>query len=155
MEPLTITGAVLGLLVACFFIFAEKTLDKILNPLLNLIGLNSSCGPLEIRAEKKDASIILVIENLGKSNARLASMQGKSANGKAFHPIPYTTLDDSNQDLGGKKMSDLRKKFIKEKITPKSSKTIYLKQSECADCSLDQLELLDAFGGKWPVISGE
>jgi len=49
-------------------------------------------------------------------------MQGKSANGKAFHPIPYTTLDDSNQDLGEKKMSDLRKKFIKEKLATQCSK---------------------------------
>ena len=32
-------------------------------------------------------------------------------------------------------------------------KTIYLKQSELMDCSLDSLELLDAHGKHWSVIN--
>ncbi|MDC0369315.1 hypothetical protein OAN13_06425 [Opitutales bacterium] len=153
MDPLTIIAIIIGLLFAGFLFFVEEAFEKILNPLFRLVGLNSSCGPLEIRAEKKDESIILVIKNLGKSHASLASIQGRNANGKTIYPIPYSTLDESIQDLGEKKTSDLCKKFIKEKLATQCSKTIYLKQSELVDCSLDSLELLDALGGKWPVIS--
>ena len=122
MDPLTIIAIIIGLLFAGFLFFVEEAFEKMLNPLFRLVGLNSSCGPLEIRAEKKDESIILVIKNLGKSHASLASIQGRNANGKTIYPIPYSTLDESIQDLGEKRPAICARNSSKKSSLPNAQK---------------------------------
>ncbi|MBT7405073.1 MAG: hypothetical protein HN754_03065 [Opitutae bacterium] len=153
VDLVTIIVIIIGLLFAGLLFFVEEAFEKMLNPLFRLVGLNSSCGPLEIRAKKNDSSIELVIENLGKSNSQFVAVQVKNTQGMTLHPVPLSSLEESIQELGENKITDLRKKFIKEKLAPNSSKTIYLKQSELVDCSLDSLELLDAHGKHWSVIN--
>ena len=153
MDVVTIIAIIIGLLFAGLLFFFEEAFEKMLNPLFRLVGLNSSCGPLEIRAKKNESSIELVIQNLGKSNAHFVAVQVKNTQGMTLYPVPFSSLEESIQELRENKITDLRKKFVKEKLAPNSSKTIHLKQSELVDCSLDSLELLDVHGKHWPVIN--
>ena len=153
MDQVTVIAVVIGLIFAGVLIFVENAFEKMLNPLFRLIGLNSSCGPLEIKAKKKNTSLELIIENLGKSNAQFAAVQVKNAQRKTLYPVPFSSLEESIQELGENEITGLRKKFIKEKLAPNSSITIYLKHSELVDCSLNSLGLLDAYGKHWSVIN--
>ena len=153
MDVVTIIAIIIGLLFAGLLFFFEEAFEKMLNPLFRLVGLNSSCGPLEIRAKKKNTSLELVMQNLGKSNAQFVAVQVKNTQGMTLYPVPFSSLEESIQELRENKITDLRKRFVKEKLAPNSSKTIHLKQSELVDCSLDSLELLDVHGKHWSVIN--
>jgi hypothetical protein len=63
MDPITIIAIVAGLLIAGFLIFIENTFEKILNPILGLIGLNASAGPLVCHKKQKETHIEIVIDN--------------------------------------------------------------------------------------------
>jgi len=82
MDPITIIAIVTGLLIAGFLIFIENALEKILDPILGLIGLNSSTGPLELKIRKREQCFELVIENKGNTKARLATIQVIDDEGK-------------------------------------------------------------------------
>ncbi len=153
MDVVTIIAIIIGLLFAGLLFFFEEAFEKMLNPLFRLVGLNSSCGPLEIRAKKKNTSLELVMQNLGKSNAQFVAVQVKNTQGMTLYPVPFSSLEESIQELRENKITDLRKRIVKEKLAPNSSKTIHLKQSELVDCSLDSLELLDVHGKHWSVIN--
>ena len=82
MDLITIVAIVISLLIAGFLIFIENALEKILNPMLGLIGLNSSTGPLELKIRKREQCFELVIENKGNTKARLATIQVIDDEGK-------------------------------------------------------------------------
>ena len=108
MDPITIIAIVAGLLIAGFLIFIENALEKILNPILGLIGLNSSTGPLELKIRKREQCFELVIENKGNTKARLAAIQVIDGEGKKSFPLPYPTEDESTHNASEKRMKELR-----------------------------------------------
>ena len=149
MDPITIIAIVAGLLIAGFLIFIENALEKILNPILGLIGLNSSTGPLELKIRKREQSFELVIENKGNTKARLAAIQVIDGEGKKSFPLPYPTEDESTHNASEKRMKELRIQFSSEKINQGDRKSVYLNPTELAGCSLDCVNVLDIHGKYW------
>ena len=149
MDPITIIAIVAGLLIAGFLIFIENALEKILNPILGLIGLNSSTGPLELKIRKREQSFELVIENKGNTKARLAAIQVIDGEGKKSFPLPYPTEDESTHNTSEKRMKELRIQFSSEKINQGDRKSVYLNPTELAGCSLDCVNVLDIHGKYW------
>ena len=149
MDPITIIAIVAGLLIAGFLIFIENALEKILNPILGLIGLNSSTGPLELKIRKREQSFELVIENKGNTKARLAAIQVIDGEGKKSFPLPYPTEDESTHNASEKRMKELRRQFSSEKINQGDRKSVYLNPTELAGCSLDCVNVLDIHGKYW------
>ena len=153
MDSITIFIIIVGVLFTSFLFFVEDAFEKLIDRVLSLVGLRSHCGPLHVTAKKENKSIVLTILNEGSSPAKFATIQGKDTSGNLVYPIPYLQGEQWKDCSGEKAQSQLRKDFVKQKLATQCSKTIYLKQSELVDCSLDSLELLDALGGKWPVTS--
>jgi len=149
VDPITIIAIVTGLLIAGFLIFIENALEKILNPILGLIGLNSSTGPLELKIRKREQSFELVIENKGNTKARLAAIQVIDGEGKKSFPLPYPTEDESTHNTSEKRMKELRIQFSSEKINQGDRKSVYLNPTELAGCSLDCVNVLDIHGKYW------
>ena len=149
MYPITIIAIAAGLLIAGFLIFIENAFDKILNPLLGLIGLNSSTGPLELKIRKQEQCLELVIENKGNSKARLAAIQVIDGEGKKSFPLPYPTEDESTQNASEKRMKELRIQFSSEKINQGDRKSVYLNPTRLAGCSLGSVNVLDIHGKYW------
>ena len=149
MDPITIIAIVAGLLIAGFLIFIENALEKILNPILGLIGLNSSTGPLELKIRKREQCFELVIENKGNTKARLAAIQVIDGEGKKSFPLPYPTEDESTQNASEKRMKELRIQFSSEKINQGDRKSVYLNPTGLAGCSLDSVNVLDIHGKYW------
>lgn len=149
MDPITIIAIVAGLLIAGFLIFIENALEKILNPILGLIGLNSSTGPLELKIRKREQSFELAIENKGNTKARLAAIQVIDGEGKKSFPLPYPTEDESTHNTSEKRMKELRIQFSSEKINQGDRKSVYLNPTELAGCSLDCVNVLDIHGKYW------
>jgi len=149
MDPITIIAIVAGLLIAGFLIFIENALEKILNPILGLIGLNSSTGPLELKIRKREQCFELVIENKGNTKARLAAIQVIDGEGKKSFPLPYPTEDESTHNASEKRMKELRIQFSSEKINQGDRKSVYLNPTELAGCSLDCVNVLDIHGKYW------
>jgi len=149
MDLITIVTIVTGLLIAGFLIFIENALEKILNPILGLIGLNSSTGPLELKIRKREQSFELVIENKGNTKARLAAIQVIDGEGKKSFPLPYPTEDESTHNTSEKRMKELRIQFSSEKINQGDRKSVYLNPTELAGCSLDCVNVLDIHGKYW------
>ena len=149
MDSITIIAIVAGLLIAGFLIFIENALEKILNPILGLIGLNSSTGPLELKIRKREQCFELVIENKGNTKARLAAIQVIDGEGKKSFPLPYPTEDESTHNTSEKRMKELRIQFSSEKINQGDRKSVYLNPTELAGCSLDCVKVLDIHGKNW------
>ena len=153
MDPLTIVGVIVGFLFAGFLFFVEDAFEKLFDRLLSLVGLHSHCGPLHVTAKEEHESIVLTIKNEGRSPAKFATIQAKDTSGNPVYPIPYLQDEQWKDSSGEKAQSQLRKDFVNQKLATQCSKTIYLKQSELMDCSLDSLELLDVHGKHWLVIN--
>lgn len=109
MDPITIIAIVTGLLIAGFLIFIENTFEKTLNPILSLIGLNSSTGPIEVKIRKRDQCLELAIENKGNTKARLAAIEVIDGKGKKSFPLPFSNKENAIQGMGEKS----EKKFEK------------------------------------------
>mgnify|MGYP003388327232 FL=1 len=60
MDPITIIAIVASLLIAGFLILIENAFEKILNPILGPIRLNSSTDPLELKIRKREQCLELV-----------------------------------------------------------------------------------------------
>ena len=149
MDPITIIAILTGLLIAGFLIFIENAFEKILNPILSLIGLNSSTGPLEVKISKRDQCLELAIENKRNTKARLAAIEVIDGEGKKSFPLPYPTEDESTQNASEKRMKEPRIQFSSEKINQGDRKYVYLNPNEFAGCSLESVSVLDIHGKYW------
>jgi hypothetical protein len=149
MDPITIIAILTGLLIAGFLIFIENAFEKILNPILSLIGLNSSTGPLEVKISKRDQCLELAIENKRNTKARLAAIEVIDGEGKKSFPLPYPTEDESAQNASEKRVKEPRIQFSSEKINQGDRKYVYLNPNEFAGCSLESVSVLDIHGKYW------
>jgi hypothetical protein len=149
MDPITIIAILTGLLIAGFLIFIENAFEKILNPILSLIGLNSSTGPLEVKISKRDQCLELAIENKRNTKARLAAIEVIDGEGKKSFPLPYPTEDESAQNANEKRVKEPRIQFSSEMINQGDRKYVYLNPNEFAGCSLESVSVLDIHGKYW------
>ena len=149
MDPITIIAILTGLLIAGFLIFIENAFEKILNPILSLIGLNSSTGPLEVKISKRDQCLELAIENKRNTKARLAAIEVIDGEGKKSFPLPYPTEGEVTQNTSEKRVKELRIRFSSEKINQGDRKYVYLNPNEFAGCSLESVSVLDIHGKYW------
>ena len=153
MDPLTIVGVIVGFLFAGFLFFGEDAFEKLIDRLLSLVGLRSHCGPLHVTAKEGNESIVLTIQNEGSSTAKFATIQAKDSSGDPVYPIPYL-LDNQWKDSSGEKaQSQLRKNFVKEKLSSGASLTVYLNKAELGENTVNDLYLMDVHGKVWPIIS--
>ncbi len=149
MDPITIIAIVASLLIAGFLILIENAFEKILNPILGLIRLNSSTDPLELKIRKREQCLELVIENKGNTKARLAVIQVIDSKGKKSFPLPYPAEGEVTQNTSEKREKELRIQFSSEKINQGDRKSVYLDPTGLAGCSLDSVNALDIHGKYW------
>ncbi len=157
MDTLTIGGVIIGIIVgllfAGFLFFVDDAFEKLIDRLVSLVGLRSHCGPLHVTAKEGNESIEITIQNEGSSPAKLATIQAINTSGNPFYPIPYLQDKQWKDSSGEKAQSQLRKDFVKEKLSSGSSLTVYVNKAELGQCSAHDLSLLDIHGKSWPIIS--
>ena len=155
MDPITIFIIIVGVLFTSFLFFVEDAFEKLIERVLSLFGLRSHCGPLHVTAKEGNESIVLTIQNEGSSTAKFATIQAKDSSGDPVYPIPYL-LDNQWKDSSGEKaQSQLRKNFVKEKLSSGASLTVYVNKAELGQCSAHDLSLMDVHGKVWPIISAQ
>jgi len=153
MDPITIFIIIVGVLFTSFLFFVEDAFEKLIERVLSLFGLRSHCGPLHVTAKEGNESIVLTIQNEGSSTAKFATIQAKDSSGDPVYPIPYL-LDNQWKDSSGEKaQSQLRKNFVKEKLSSGASLTVYVNKAELGEIKANDISLLDAHGKVWPIIS--
>lgn len=153
MDPITIIAIVAGLLIAGFLIFIENTFEKILNPILGLIGLNASTGPLVCHRKQKETHIEIVIENQGKAKANLATLSITNDQGKKIYPVPFSNEEDAVNGIGEKSEKDIRKHLSSDKVNPGGNKIAYISLQELHGCNFQSLSVMDIHGKSWPVTT--
>jgi hypothetical protein len=157
MDTLTIGGVIVGIIVgllfAGFLFFVDDAFEKLIDRFLSLFGLRSHCGPLHVTAKEGNESIEITIQNEGSSPAKLATIQAINTSGNPFYPIPYLQDKQWKDSSGEKAQSQLRKNFVKEKLSSGASLTVYVNKAELGQCSAHDLSLLDIHGKSWPIIS--
>jgi len=153
MDPITIFIIIVGVLFTSFLFFVEDAFEKLIERVLSLFGLRSHCGPLHVTAKEGNESIVLTIQNEGSSTAKFATIQAKDSSGDPVYPIPYL-LDNQWKDSSGEKaQSQLRKNFVKEKLSSGASLTVYVNKAELGEITVNDLYLMDVHGKVWPIIS--
>ena len=153
MDPITIFIIIVGVLFTSFLFFVEDAFEKLIDRFLSLFGLRSHCGPLHVTAKEENESIVLTIQNEGSSPAKFATIQAKDSSGNPVYPIPYLHDNQWKDSSGEKAQNQLRKNFVKEKLSSGSSLTAYVNKAELGQCSAHDLSLLDIHGKSWPIIS--
>jgi hypothetical protein len=157
MDTLTIGGVIVGIIVgllfAGFLFFVDDAFEKLIDRLLSLVGLRSHCGALHVTAKEGNESIEITIQNEGSSPAKFATIQAKDTSGNPFYTIPYLRDRQWKDSSGEKAQSQLRKNFVKEKLSSGSSLTVYVNKAELGQCSAHDLSLMDVHGKVWPIIS--
>ena len=98
MDPITVVAIIAGVIIAGIFSLIEDAFEKLLNPILRLIGLQSSSGPIDITVIKKDKFNILTFVKrcvisiyLNNVHAILYSCRGNYEYWKSF------SIDDKNK----------------------------------------------------------
>ena len=155
MDTLTLGGAIVGVIVgllfAGFLFFVDDAFEKLIDRLLSLVGLRSHCGPLHVTAKEGNESIEITIQNEGSSPAKFATIQAKDTSGNPFYPIPYLQDKQWKDSSGGKAQNQLRKDFVKEKLSPGASLSVYVNKAELGEITVNDLSLMDVHGKVWPI----
>ena len=155
MDTLTIGGVIVGIIVgllfAGFLFFVDDAFEKLIDRLLSLVGLRSHCGPLHVTAKEGNESIEITIQNEGSSPAKFATIQAKDTSGNPFYPIPYLQDKQWKDSSGGKAQNQLRKDFVKEKLSPGASLSVYVNKAELGEITVNDLSLMDVHGKVWPI----
>ena len=151
MDWVVYTAILLGLLLAVGMFFVENALGRLLNPLLSLVGLNSSTGPLSCHATQKGKSIEIVIDNNGNTKAGIVAISVADSRGKTLYPIPFSSEGEAAGGTVEAIEKDIRRQLIAHKINPGTSKTVYLSQQEVEGCNLNSLQVMDIHGTSWSV----
>jgi hypothetical protein len=152
MDPITIFIIIVGVLFTSFF-FVEDAFDKMIDRVLSLFGLRSHCGPLHVTAKEENESIVLTIQNEGSSPAKFASIQAKDNSGNPVYPIPYLQDRQWKDSSGEKAQNQLRKNFVKEKLSSGTSLTVYVNKAELGEIKANDISLLDVHGKSWGIHS--
>ena len=153
MDPITIFIIIVGVLFTSFLFFVEDAFEKLIDRVLSLFGLRSHCGPLHVTAKEENESFEITIQNEGSSPAKFATIQAKDSSGNPFYPIPYLQDKQWKDSSGEKAQSQLRKNFVKEKLSSGASLTVYVNKAELGEIKANDISLLDAHGKVWPIIS--
>ena len=150
-DPSTIILILLGAVVAGVLIFFDNAMDRILNPILRLVGLNSSMGPLACSASRMEGSLAVTIENQGPTQASIVSVVAIDPHGKKFYPVPFPSEQAAGSDPIERNEPELRKQLLSTKIQPGESQTVHLCHQELEGCDPGSLQVMDTHGKSWPV----
>ena len=153
MDAISIFIIIVGVLFSGFLFFVEDAFEKLIDRVLSLFGLRSHCGPLHVTAKEENESIVLTIQNEGSSPAKFATIQAKDSSGNPVYPTPYLQDRQWKDSSGEKAQNQLRKNFVKQKLSSGASHTVYVNKSELGQCSVHDLSLMDVHGKVWPIIS--
>jgi len=151
MDPITVVAVIAGLITVGIFLSIEDAFEKLLNPILRLIGLQSSSGPIDITVIKKDKFIALTLKNNGKGKAKMVAIQVTDEKGKKVFPIPYLHESEVGEEMEEKKAKEFRKRLLSIKIEQGAEKTLFLNPTELEGNDLGKLGLLDSNGKFWQV----
>jgi hypothetical protein len=151
MDPITIFIIIVGVLFAGFLFFVEDAFEKLIDRFLSLFGLRSHCGPLHVTAKEGNESIVLTIQNEGSPPAKFATIQAKGSSGNPVYPIPYLQDRQWKDSSGEKAQNQLRKNFVKEKLSSGASLTVYVNKAELGEIKANDISLLDVHGKVWPI----
>ena len=151
MDPITVVAIIAGVIIAGIFSLIEDAFEKLLNPILRLIGLQSSSGPIDITVIKKDKFIALALKNNGKGKAKMVAIQVTDEKGKKVFPIPYLHESEVGEEMEEKKAKEFRKRLLSIKIEQGAEKTLFLNPTELEGNDLGKLGLLDSNGKFWQV----
>ena len=151
MDPITVVAIIAGVIIAGIFSLIEDAFEKLLNPILRLIGLQSSSGPIDITVIKKDKFIALTLKNNGKGKAKVVAIQVTDEKGKKVFPIPYLHESEVGEEMEEKKAKEFRKRLLSIKIEQGAEKTLFLNPTELEGNDLGKLGLLDSNGKFWQV----
>ena len=146
MDPITVVAIIAGVIIAGIFSLIEDAFEKLLNPILRLIGLQSSSGPIDITVIKKDKFIALALKNNGKGKAKMVAIQVTDEKGKKVFPIPYLHESEVGEEMEEKKAKEFRKRLLSIKIEQGAEKTLFLNPTELEGNDLGKLGLLDSNG---------
>jgi hypothetical protein len=146
-----IVGVIVGLLFAGFLFFVDDAFEKLIDRFLSLVGLRSHCGPLHVTAKEENESIEITIQNEGSTPAKFATIQAKDASGNPVYPTPYLKDRQWKDSSGAKAQSQLRKNFVKEKLSSGVSLTFYVNKAELGEITVNDLSLMDVHGKMWPI----
>ena len=153
MDAISIFIIIVGVLFSGFLFFVEDAFEKLIDRVLSLFGLRSQCGPLHVTAKEENESIVLTIQNEGSSPAKFATIQAKDNSGNPVYPIPYLQDNQWKDSSGEKAQNQLRKNFVKEKLSSGASLTVYVNKAELGEIKAHDISLLDVHGKVWPIIS--
>ena len=103
MDTITVVAITAGLILPGIFSYTEGAFEKLLNPILRLIGLQSSSGPIDITVIKKDKFIALTLKNNGKGKAKMVAILVTDEKGKKVFPIPYLHESEVGEEMEEKK----------------------------------------------------
>ena len=151
MDAISIFIIIVGVLFTSFLFFVEDAFDKLIDRVLSLFGLRSHCGPLHVTAKEENESIVLTIQNEGSSPAKFATIQAKDSSGNPVYPTPYLQDRQWEDSSGEKAQGQLRKNFVKQKLSPGASLSVYLNKAELGEIKANDLSLLDVHGKTWTV----
>ena len=155
MDTLTIGGVIVGIIVgllfAGFLFFVDDAFEKLIDRLLSLVGLRSHCGPLHVTAKEGNESIEISIQNEGSSPAKFATIQAKDTSGNPVYLVPYLHDNQWKDSSGEKAQNQLRKDFVKEKLSPGASLSVYVNKAELGEITVNDLSLMDVHGKVWPI----
>ena len=151
MDPITVVAIIAGVIIAGIFSLIEDAFEKLLNPILRLIGLQSSSGPIDITVIKKDKFIALTLKNNGKGKAKMVAIQVTDEKGKKVFPIPYLHESEVGEEMEEKKAKEFRKRLLSIKIEQGAEMTLFLNPTELEGNDLGKLGLLDSNGKFWQV----
>ena len=149
MDPITVVAIIAGVIIAGIFSLIEDAFEKLLNPILRLIGLQSSSGPIDITVIKKDKFIALTLKNNEKGKAKMVAIQVTDEKGKKVFPIPYLHESEVGEEMEEKKAKEFRKRLLSIKIEQGAEKTLFLNPTELEGNDLGKLGLLDSNGKCW------
>jgi len=134
-----------------FYFFVEDAFEKLIDRVLSLFGLRSHCGPLQVTAKEGNESIEITIQNEGSSPAKFATIQAKDSSGNPVYPTPYLQDRQWKDSSGEKAQNQLRKNFVKEKLSSGASLTVYVNKAELGEIKANDISLLDVHGKVWPI----
>jgi len=153
MDAISIFIIIVGVLFAGFLFFVEDAFEKLIDRFLSLFGLRSHCGPLHVTAKEGNESIEITIQNEGSSPAKFATIQAKDSSGNPVYLVPYLQNRQWKDSSGEKAQNQLRKNFVKEKLSSGASLTVYLNKAELGEIKANDISLLDVHGKVWPITT--
>jgi hypothetical protein len=106
---------------------------------------------LHVTAKEENESIEITIQNEGSTPAKFATIQAKDASGNPVYPTPYLKDRQWKDSSGAKAQSQLRKNFVKEKLSSGASLTVYVNKAELGEITVNDLSLMDVHGKMWPI----